>query len=125
VWCVWSGTVWEEIQQNSPHLGIGTKTDAINPFAAKLNEALWSALFAGDGGDGDLRYTLNKEASGNVLSLLMQSVWSDCAEIGFVGDDDVHVRENRLRHSEVKRPGQAVEGELIIRHQVCARQFFC
>lgn len=50
-------------------LGIGSEADAENPFAAKLNKALWTALGTGEG--GDLRYKLNKEAVGNTLSLLM------------------------------------------------------
>jgi hypothetical protein len=96
--CVWSGAGWTEavpspgLLQNLALLGIGTEADAANPFAAKLNKALWSAKAVGEGGDGDLRYTLNKEASGNVLSLLMQSGWSGRAEIGLTGDDDLRVK---------------------------------
>jgi hypothetical protein len=78
--------------QNLALLGIGTTADAANPFAAKLNKALWSARYASEGGDGDLRYTLNKEASGNTASLLMQSNWSGRAEIGLAGDDDLRVK---------------------------------
>lgn len=69
--------------------GLGTTADAENPFAAKLNKALWTALEAGAGGDGDLRFTLNKETSADVLSLLFQSGWSGRAELGLVGDDDL------------------------------------
>src|SRR5690606_2373834 len=60
--------------------------------AAKLNNALWSARFADEGGTGDLRYTMNKEGSANVLSLLMQSGWDGRAELGLVGDDNLRVR---------------------------------
>jgi hypothetical protein len=96
--CVWSGAGWTEavpapgLLQNLALLGIGTEADGTNPFAAKLNKALWSAKAVGEGGDGDLRYTLNKEAPGNVLSLLMQSGWSGRAEIGLTGDDDLRVK---------------------------------
>lgn len=69
-------------------LGVGTAPDDANPFSAKLNAALWAARSTGEGGTGDLRYTLNKEAPGNVLSLLFQSGWEGRAEIGLVGDDD-------------------------------------
>ncbi|KMO44403.1 hypothetical protein VQ03_03200, partial [Methylobacterium tarhaniae] len=44
--------------QNVTRLGLGTTADAQNPFAAKLNKALWTALTVGEGGTGDLRYTL-------------------------------------------------------------------
>jgi hypothetical protein len=73
-------------------LGVGTTPDAINPFAAKLNKALWTARGSGEGGDGDLRITLNKEATGGVLSLLFQSGYSGRAEIGLVGDNDLQFR---------------------------------
>lgn len=75
--------------QELERFGLGTTADAENPFAAKLNKALWTALEAGAGGDGDLRFTLNKEASADVLSLLFQSGWSGRAELGLVGDDDL------------------------------------
>lgn len=94
----WNGSAWQDMAamltalQNLSHLGIGTTADETNPFAAKLNKALWTSLSTGEGGNGDLRYTLNKENAGNVLSLLMQSNWSGRAEIGLVGDDDLSVK---------------------------------
>jgi hypothetical protein len=39
-----------------------TGADGENPFAAKLNKTLWAALATDEGGSGDLRYTLNKQA---------------------------------------------------------------
>jgi len=80
------------VLQGVSRLGLGTDADATNPFAAKLNKALWTARYAGEGGDGDLRYTLNKEASGNVLSLLLQSGWSGRTEIGLIGNEDLGVK---------------------------------
>jgi hypothetical protein len=70
-------------------LGLGADPDAANPFLARLNNALWTARESGAGGDGDLRLTLNKETSADVLSLLFQSGWSGRAEIGLIGDDDL------------------------------------
>ena len=78
--------------QNLTRLGLGTSADADNPFAAKLNKALWTAKGAGEGGSGDLRYTLNKEGAGNVLSFLFQTAYSGRAELGLTGDDDVHLK---------------------------------
>jgi hypothetical protein len=92
---VFDGTDWIETGEtisrlaNLERFGIGTAADAANPFSAKLNAALWTALSTGEGGTGDLRYTLNKEATANVLSLLFQSNWSGRAEVGLVGDDDM------------------------------------
>jgi hypothetical protein len=78
--------------QNLSRLGIGTSADAANPFCAKLNKALWTAKTGAEGGDGDLRYTLNKEGAGDVLSLLMQSGYAARAELGLIGSDDLALR---------------------------------
>lgn len=92
---IFDGTGWIEAGRalgeiaNLARLGIGTTADTANPFSAKLNAALWTALGSGEGGTGDLRYTLNKEAAANVLSVLFQTGWSGRAEIGLVGDDDL------------------------------------
>lgn len=94
----YTGVAWASFRstltafQNLTRLGIGTGADATNPFAAKLNKALWTALTTAEGGTGDLRYTLNKQAAGNVLSLLFQSGFSGRAELGLTGDDDLHLK---------------------------------
>ena len=80
------------VAQALDRLGLGTTADASNPFAARLNTALWTAREVWAGGTGDLRLTLNKEASGDVLSLLFQSGWGGRAELGLVGDDDFRLK---------------------------------
>ncbi|MDZ4062746.1 MAG: DUF2793 domain-containing protein, partial [Brevundimonas sp.] len=80
------------VAQALGRLGIGTTADAANPFAARLNTALWTALEAGAGGTGDLRLTLNKEASGDVLSLLFQSGYGGRAELGLAGDENLSLK---------------------------------
>ncbi|NJC39986.1 hypothetical protein GGQ87_000244 [Brevundimonas alba] len=72
--------------------GLGTAADATNPFAAKLNKALWTALETSGGGDGDLRLTFNKEGPADVLSLLFQSGYGGRAELGLIGDDDLKLK---------------------------------
>lgn len=92
---VWDGSSWIDILKQIQHvelLGIGTEADAQNVFAAKLNKALWAARIEAEGGDGNLRYTLNKEGPQKVLSLLMQSGWSGRAEVGLAGSDDLSIR---------------------------------
>jgi hypothetical protein len=95
---IFDGVEWVEIGATIAELqslalfGIGTIADATNPFAAKLNKALWTARTVAEGGDGDLRYTLNKEGAADVLSLLFQSGFSGRAEIGLVGDDDLAIK---------------------------------
>lgn len=95
---VFDGAAWSPLGatisrlQNLARLGIGTEADAANPLAAKLNAALWTAKAMGEGGTGDLRYTLNKESAGHVLSLLFQSGYSGRLELGLVGSDNPTLR---------------------------------
>lgn len=94
----WTGAAWAALEstvsivQNLALLGVGTTANAANPFAAKLNTALWTARYSGEGGNGDLRYTLNKQAPADTLSMLMQSNWSGRAEIGLIGNDDLTLK---------------------------------
>ena len=78
--------------QSLTRFGLGATADAGNPFAARLNKALWTALETSGGGDGDLRLTLNKEGPSDVLSLLFQSGWGGRAELGLIGDDDFRLK---------------------------------
>ncbi|MBJ6372766.1 DUF2793 domain-containing protein [Sedimentitalea arenosa] len=87
----WIGTTPAELQ-NMALLGVGTSADPSNPFSAKLNAAHWTARTAAEGGDGDLRYSLNKEGAADVLSLLLQSGFSARAELGLVGSDDLTLK---------------------------------
>ncbi|MGV3578933.1 DUF2793 domain-containing protein [Brevundimonas sp.] len=78
--------------QSLTRLGLNTEADADNPFAARLNKALWTALPEGEGGDGDLRFTFNKDGPADVLSLLFQSGYGGRAELGLIGDDDLTLK---------------------------------
>lgn len=78
--------------QDLARIGLGATADDSNPFLAKVNQALWTALDAGSGGTGDLRLILNKEAAGDVLSLLLQSGYGGRAELGLIGDDDLRLK---------------------------------
>ncbi len=89
---VFDGAAWSALRfdglQNLDRLGVGTAADETNPLAAKLNNALFTAREAGEGGDGDLRCKFNKETAGNTASMLFQTGYSGRAEIGLTGDDD-------------------------------------
>ncbi|WP_312784374.1 DUF2793 domain-containing protein [Brevundimonas sp.] len=78
--------------QNLTRLGVNTEADAINVFAARVNKTLWTALESESGGDGDLRFTFNKQGASDVLSLLFQSGWGGRAELGLIGDDDLRLK---------------------------------
>lgn len=78
--------------QNLTRLGVNTEADGTNVIAARLNKALWTALESESGGDGDLRFTFNKQGASDVLSLLFQSGWGGRAELGLIGDDDLRLK---------------------------------
>lgn len=69
-------------------LGIGTDPDATNRLAVRSEAALFTALPASSGGNGNVRLTLNKESADNSATLIFQSGWEGRAEIGLAGDDD-------------------------------------
>lgn len=78
--------------QNLQRLGVGTSADATDVLAVKTNSALFAALGSGEGGSGDLRFKLNKEAAAKSLSQLYQSNWSGRAETGLMGDDRFRIK---------------------------------
>jgi hypothetical protein len=89
-WQVFSSLL--KVLNNLDRLGVGTSADATNPLSVRLNKALFTAKPVAEGGDGGLRYTLNKETSNAVLSFLMQSAWSGRAELGLIGSDDLSLK---------------------------------
>jgi len=78
--------------QNLSLLGLGTAASAGAPLSAKLNTALFTARATGEGGSGDMRFTLNKSAAANTVSQLYQTNYSGRAETGLAGDDHFHVK---------------------------------
>jgi hypothetical protein len=62
-------------------MGLGTPADALKPFSAKLNAALWTAKTVAEGGTGDLFYTMNKEAAGDDLGLPLRSDFATKAQV--------------------------------------------
>jgi hypothetical protein len=73
-------------------LGINTTADAVNKLAVRANAALLAALLVADGGSGDFRLTINKEAAAKTGSLLFQTGFVGRAEFGLTGDDDFRVK---------------------------------
>lgn len=88
---VFDGTTWiaplPSALQYLSLLGIGTTADVGNPFAAKLNAALWIAKTVAEGGTGDLFYTMNKETAGDDLGLTLQTGFVTKALLGLFGSD--------------------------------------
>ena len=69
-------------------LGINAAADAVNRLAVRSEAVLFSGIETTDGGSGDIRFTVNKEADADSATLLFQSGWSGRAEIGLAGDTD-------------------------------------
>lgn len=78
--------------QNIRRLGIGALADASNPFTAKLNAMLFAARTENEGGNGDLRFTLNKQSARSSVSQIYQTAWSARAETGLMGDDKFRIK---------------------------------
>ena len=95
---IFDGSAWVDLGaafgalQNLDLLGVGTTADAVNPLAAKLGNVLFTARYVAEGGDGDLRLKLNKEATGDTVSQLYQRNSSGRAETGLIGDDDYTIK---------------------------------
>ena len=73
-------------------LGVNTNADAVNRLAVRSNAALFTALEAAGGGNGDVQVKLNKETLPDTASLLFQTGFSGRAEIGLAGDDALSVK---------------------------------
>ena len=73
-------------------LGVNATADATNRLAVRSEAALFSAIEAGSGGTGDLRFKLNKEADGDTVSQLYQIGFQGRAETGLIGDGDFVVK---------------------------------
>jgi Protein of unknown function (DUF2793) len=73
-------------------LGVNTSADAVNRLAVRSNAALFTALEAAGGGNGDVQLKLNKEALTDTASILFQTGFSGRAELGLAGDDALSVK---------------------------------
>ena len=90
-----NGAVWQPVIPTAlddlTRLGIGMAASAGSPFSAKLNSALWTALYAADGGSGDLTQTLNRETGSDDAGLILQTGFSTRALIGMFGTDRLRI----------------------------------
>lgn len=89
-----------ETLQNLALLGVNTTADATNKLSVRSNAALFAALGAGDGGTGDMRLVLNREAQADTASLIYQSNWSGRAEMGLAGASDDFVIKTSANGSD-------------------------
>jgi len=73
---------------NMSRLGVNTTSDATNKLAVRSNAALLTALYAAEGGNGDMQVKVNREATADTGSFLFQKAFSGRAEIGNIASDD-------------------------------------
>ena len=85
-WTPVGGSGVAEIQ-NATRLGLGMTADAANPFAAKLNAALWTARTPAEGGTGDLILACNKTATARDAGHAFQSGFVTRAIAGLFGSN--------------------------------------
>ena len=92
---VHDGIEWIDLEsdelQEVAQLGLGMIAPAATPFSAKLNAALWTALYQADGGSGSLVSTLNKESASNDAGFVFQNDFETRAILGLFGDDNLRL----------------------------------
>ena len=89
-----SGT-WQSAAAGSgsvDKLGVNATADDTNRLSVRSAAALFGAIPAADGGTGDMRFFIDKEADADTASLIFQSAWSGRAEIGLARDTDLVVK---------------------------------
>ncbi len=92
---VHDGTDWIDLDsdelQDIEALGLGMTTLPDTPFSAKINAALWTALYQADGGTGSLISTFNKENSADDLGIVFQKDFQTRALLGLFGSDNLRL----------------------------------
>jgi Protein of unknown function (DUF2793) len=88
---VFNGTVWAQppaptTLQNISLLGVNATADATNKLAVSSASVLFNN--AGNG----VQFKINKNATTDTASLLLQTGFAGRAEIGTTGDDDLHFK---------------------------------
>lgn len=94
---VHDGAAWQHLAsamrfQDVPMIGINATADATNRIVVRSEAVLFSNVESWAGGNGDVRFTVNKETSGDSASLMFQSGWSARAELGLTGDDRLRMK---------------------------------
>lgn len=85
---IWLGAAWADLigESTIPKLGVNASADTTNRLTVSSAATLLSHAGAGH------QLKLNKNATGDTLSLLYQSNWSGRAEMGLVGSDDFEIK---------------------------------
>ena len=84
---VWLSDAIGGLAEQTGRLGIGTTPDDTNRFAVTSPAILHGAVTAAEGGTGDARFIISKEAVADTASVLFQTAFSGRAEFGLTGSD--------------------------------------
>ena len=105
-WCAWSeadaallvydGSAWTDVAGSGggsggsgslARLGINDTASDPNLLTVKSNDVLLNAIDTVDGGTGDMRLQISKEATGGTASVVFSEAFSSRAEFGLVGSN--------------------------------------
>lgn len=92
---IFDGSAWQRfapLANDVGQLGINTTASAPNLLSVKSNAALLAAITTVDGGSGDARLQIAKQASGNTASVFFSDNYSGRAEFGLTGDDHFRLK---------------------------------
>ena len=88
---VHNGSIWTPPDTADFHdiatLGIGMTADTQSPLSAKLNSALWTALYSEDGGDGSLVHRINKQGATQDAGFVFQTNFETRSLFGLFGSE--------------------------------------
>jgi len=92
---IFNGAAWQALAPPANDvslLGVNTTASAPNLLSVKSNAALFAAIPAADGGNGDARLQISKAAAANTASVFFSDNYSGRAEFGLTGDDHFHLK---------------------------------
>lgn len=92
---VYDGTDWIDLDsdelQEIQTFGLGMVSMPATPFSAKLNAALWTALYQADGGTGSSISTFNKETTSDDTGFVFQQDFGTRGLFGLFGSDNLRL----------------------------------
>lgn len=95
VMVIYDGVEWGDLDgaelEDVDTFGLGMTSQPDTPFAAKLNAALWTAVYQADSGSGDIVTTFNKETTSDDAGFVFQQDFATRALFGLFGSDDLRL----------------------------------
>jgi hypothetical protein len=92
---VHDGAEWIDLDSDEleeiASFGLGMTSLAGTPFSAKINAALWTAEYTGDGGTGSILSTFNKETTADDAGFVFQQDFDTRGILGLFGSNDLRL----------------------------------